>query len=165
MATSFKTFKGFIDGDEDAVSQVFLEYKNLLYFVIAQYVNNKEDCNDVLSDAFMKAYQHRQEIKNVNGLKSFLCSIAKNEAINFSKKNKEIPSSELIEEIYGNYDRGNAVLDLLEPLLSNKETIVVYYKAVFSYTWDEIAEETGIPSSTARLLYKTAKEKLRKGLK
>ena len=69
-----------------------------------------------------------------------------------------------MDEIYGLEDRGNAVLDMLEPLLSNKETIVIYYKAVFSYTWEEIQEETGIPISTARLLYKTAKEKLRKEL-
>ena len=165
MATSFQTFSDFIKGDEDAISRIFLEYKNLLYFVIAQYIDSKDDCNDVLSDAFMKAIQHREEIKSPSKLKSFLCSIAKNEAINFSKKNRQIPNSELVEEIYGVNDRGNAVLDLLEPLLSNKETIVIYYKIVFSYTWEEIAEDTGIPVSTARLLFKTAKEKLRKGLR
>jgi DNA-directed RNA polymerase specialized sigma24 family protein len=49
-------------------------------------------------------------------------------------------------------------------LLSSKETIVTYLKAVFSYTWAEIVAETGIPESTARRLYESAKEKLRKGL-
>ena len=165
MATSNSTFHDFVKGDQDAISRVFLEYKNLLYFVIASYVDSKEDCNDVLSDAFMKAVQHREEIKEPSKLKTFLCTIARNEAINFSKKNRELPNSELVEEIYGVEDRGNAVLDMLEPLLSNKETIVIYYKAVFSYTWEEIFEETGIPVSTARLLYKTAKEKLRKELR
>lgn len=165
MATSLTTFRDFVNGEQDAISRVFLEYKNLLYFVIASYVDNKDDCNDILSDAFMKAVQHRQEIKDSSKLKTFLCTIAKNEALNFAKKNKEIPNSELVEEIYGVEDRGNAVLDMLEPLLSNKETIVVYYKAVFSYTWEEISEETGIPVSSARLLYKNAKEKLRKELR
>lgn len=165
MATSNSTFRDFVNGDQDAIGRVFLEYKNLLYFVIASYVDNKDDCNDVLSDAFMKAVQHREDIKEPSKLKTFLCTIARNEAINFSKKNKELPNSELVEEIYGTTDRGNAVLDMLEPLLSNKETIVVYYKAVFSYTWEEICEETGIPVSTARLLYKNAKEKLRKELR
>ncbi len=165
MATSNSTFREFIQGDQDAISRVFLEYKNLLYFVIASYIDNKDDCNDVLSDAFMKAVQHREEIKEPNKLKTFLCTIARNEAINFAKKNRELPNSELVEEIYGVEDRGNAVLDMLEPLLSNKETIVVYYKAVFSYTWEEISMETGLPVSSARLLYKNAKEKLRKELR
>lgn len=165
MATSKKTFIDFVNGEEEAITSVYLEYKNLLYFVIASYIDNQDDCNDVLSDAFLKAIQHREEIKDVSKLKTFLCTIAKNEAINFAKKKKELPNSLLVEEMYGVNDRGNDVLDILEPLLSNKETIVVYYKAVFSYTWDEIYEETGIPSSTARLIYKTAKEKLRKELR
>ncbi len=165
MATSNSTFYDFVKGDQDAIGRIFLEYKNLLYFIIASYVDSKDDCNDVLSDAFMKAVQHREEIKEPSKLKTFLCTIARNEAINFSKKNRELPNSELVEEIYGVEDRGNAVLDMLEPLLSNKETIVVYYKAVFSYTWEEIYEETGLPVSTARLLYKNAKEKLRKELR
>jgi DNA-directed RNA polymerase specialized sigma24 family protein len=32
-------------------------------------------------------------------------------------------------------------------------------------TWDEITKETGIPSSTARLIYKQAKDKLKKELR
>ena len=165
MTTSKSTFIGFVNGEEDAITNVYLEYKNLLYFVIAQYVDDKDDCNDVLSDAFLKAVNHSKDIKEPSKLKTFLCTIAKNEAINFAKKKKELPNSLLVEEMYGVEDRSNNVLDILEPLLSNKETIVVYYKAVFSYTWDEIYEETGIPSSTARLIYKNAKEKLRKELR
>ena len=165
MSTSKKLFEGFINQDEDSVTRVFLEYKNLMFFVISSYVDDPDDCNDVLSDAFMKAIQHRNEIQKPEKLKSFLCAIAKNEAINFAKRKKSVPISDVIEDIYGVEDRKNVVLDMLEPLLTNKETIVVYYKAVFSYTWEEIMEETGIPVSTARLLYKTAKEKLRRGLR
>ena len=40
--------------------------------------------------------------------------------------------------------------------------MILYYKAVFGYRWEEIVELTGIPSSTARLLFKQAKEKIRK---
>ncbi len=164
MSLSNKTVIGFINGDQEAISSVYLEYKNLLYFVIASYVDNKDDCNDVLSEVFLKAIQHRESLSKGESLKSFLCSIAKNEAINFAKKNRNIPC-DVIEEIYGENDKTNSVVDMLEPLLTNKETIVVYYKAVFSYTWDEISKETGIPESTARLIYKNAKEKLRKELR
>ena len=66
--------------------------------------------------------------------------------------------------MYGDDDRTNDFLSLIEPLLSNKETIVVYYKIGFSYTWQEISEETGISVSSVRRLYDSAKEKLKKGL-
>ncbi|MCR4562303.1 MAG: hypothetical protein K5694_03780, partial [Bacilli bacterium] len=66
--------------------------------------------------------------------------------------------------LYDEEECSNGLLSLLEPHLSNKETIVVYLKVGFSYTWAEIAEETGISESTARRLYEKAKEKLQKGL-
>ena len=165
MSVTSKTVQDFINKDENAITEIYLEYKNLIYFVIANYVSNPEDCNDVLSDVFLKAIEHREDIRKTNNIKSFLCSIAKNEAINFSKKNRMVPSSDVIEDVYGENDSRDTVLDMLEPLLTKKEITVLYYKAVFSFTWDEISEETGIPVSTARLIYKQAKEKMRKELR
>lgn len=165
MAITSRTIQGFIAKDNDAITEVYMEYKNLLYFVIANYVDNQEDCNDVLSTVFIKAIEHRNDLKNSSSLKTFLCSIAKNEAINFSKKNRLVPSSDVIEEVYGEKDEPDSVLTMLEPLLNKKEIIVLYYKAVFDFTWDEITMETGIPTSTARLIYKQAKEKMRKELR
>lgn len=164
MSISKSTISGFIKGNDNAISKVYREYKNLMYFVIANYINNPDDCEDVLSDAFIKAIEHRKEINDVESLKTFLCSIAKNEAINFAKRNKDIPSSDIIDEMYGEEDRTNDLLNTIEPLLSNKETIVVYYHAVFGYSWPEIETLTGIPNSTARRVYSKAKEKLKEVL-
>ena len=164
MSISKRTALGFIAGKEEATEKVYLEYKNLLYFIIASYVPNKEDCDDLLSEAFLKAMQRRTEIKDPTKLKAFLCSIAKNLALDFLKKTHPIPESELIDDLYGEDDRHNDVLSMIEPLLTNKETIIVYLKIGFSYTWEEIAEETGIPESTARRIYSQAREKLQKGL-
>ena len=161
MSISKRTVKLFVEGNEEAIGKVFEEYKNLLYFIIATYVSNPDDCDDVLSDTFIKAIENRTKLQDLNKIKSFLSTIAKNEALQFLRKNKAIPL-EHIEEMYGQEDRGNALLDLFGPLLSNKDTIVVYYRAVFSYSWKEIANETGIPESSAKAIYKRAKEKLRK---
>ena len=135
-----------------------------MYFVIAAYVKNRDDCDDVLSESFLKAVEHRDQLKDPSKIKSFLCAIAKNKAIDFTKKNRTLPSSDLIEEIYGDEERSNPVLNMIEPLLSNKETIIVYLRAIHSYSWEEIVEETGIPESSARRIYANAKEKLRKEL-
>ena len=51
---------------------------------------------------------------------------------------------------------------MLEPFLTNKETIVVYYKIAFDYSWKELSEMTGIPISSARLIFKQAIHKLKK---
>ena len=164
MSISRATASKFIQGDEQATEKVYLAYKNLMYFIIASYVSNKSDCDDVLSEAFLKAMQNRAQLEDPSKLKSYLCTIAKHQALDFLKKNREIPEGDTIDEIYGEDDRSNSFLSMIEPLLSNKETIVVYYKIGFGYTWEEIAEDTGISESTARRLYASAKEKLKKGL-
>ena len=163
MSLPKKIIQGFIAGDETAVAEVFEEYKNLLYFIIATYVSNPSDCDDLLSETFLKALEHKTELRDLDKLRPFLCSIAKNEALSFLRKNAPMDSM-VIEEMYGEEDKKNVLLNILEPLLSDKEAIVTYYRAVFSYSWKEIVEMTGIPESTARLLYRQAKEKLRKEL-
>ena len=162
---SSKTFTNFIHGDELATQEVYEEFRNLAYFVIATYISNADDCNDVLSNTFLRVLENRQSIENVKNLKQFICTTAKNEAINFMKKEYRSVPTDLIDEMYGSADKSNDVLNLLEPLLTNKEVIVVYYKVIFEMTWEEITRETGIPSSSARLIYKQAKAKLRKELR
>ena len=134
-----------------------------MFFIISTYVSNYEDCNDILDEAFIRVYEFRQKIDNKHKLKSFASLIAKNLAIDYVKKKKDC-LFEYIDEIYGENDRTNEIINDLEQYLSNKEAIVIYYRIVFSYTWKEITELTGIPNSTARLLYKTALNKLRKEL-
>ena len=164
MSISRSTALGFIAGEEGATEKVYLEYKNLMFFVIASYVSSKSDIDDILSDSFLKAIEKREQIKEPNHLKAFLVSVARNQALDFLRKSHTVPSSDVLDEIYGDDDRSNDFLSLIEPLLSNKETIVVYYKIGFSYTWQEISEETGISVSSVRRLYDSAKTKLRKGL-
>ena len=164
MSISKTTLIRFTRGEERAIEKVYLEYKNLMYFIIASYIPNKFDVEDVLSDSFIKAVEHKAEVNNVESLKAYLAKIAKNQALNFLKGQREVPSSDVIDEMYADEDRSNTLLSTLEPLLTNKETIVTYLKVGFSYTWEEIAEETGISVSTARRIYEGAKEKLRKEL-
>ena len=164
MSISKSTFKKFLKGDQKATELVYLEYKNLMYFIIASYVASSYDVEDILSESFIKAVEHKQDLKEMDKLKSYLAKIAKNSALDFLRKQREIPSSDVIDDMYGEEDRSNTLLTTLEPLLTNKETIVTYLKVGFSYTLAEIAKETGISTSTARRIYASAEEKLRKGL-
>lgn len=156
-----KIIQKFIDGDKTATGLVFEEYKNLLYFIISIYVTNKDDCDDLLNETFIKIMEHRTDLKDPLKIKSFVSTIAKNESLQFLKKKKEIPFDN-IDEMYSVDDYINPLLNSFEPLLNNKEIIVTYYRAVFSYSWKEIRAETNIPISTLKLIYSKAKKKLRK---
>ena len=127
MSISNHIIHKFIEGDKSAIEKVYLEYKNLMYFVIASYISNQDDADDVLSDSFLKAIEHKNDIKGPTKLKSFLCAIAKNEALNFLKKNsKEIPS-DIIDEMYGLEDR---TINYLENYIYNEQLFLKLYRAI-----------------------------------
>lgn len=163
MRVSNSTVKLFMKGDKSAIAEVYNAYRNLMFFVIASYVTNKDDAEDLLSNAFIKAIEHSQELDKPSHIKNYLSKIAKNEALNFLRKDNPTPI-ENIDEVYGEEDQSNSLLNEIEPLLTNKELIVLYYKLVFLYTWEEITKETGIANSTARRLFSKAKEKIKEAL-
>ena len=108
------------------------------------------------------AIEHEKEIEDPSKIKTYLAPIAKNQALDFLKKKKEAQVFENLDEMYGEEDKTNSLLNDFEYILTNKETIFVYLKAGFVYTWKEIEEETSIPQTSAKRIYNNAKEKLRK---
>ena len=161
MSISNDCFKGFLKNDEEAVSNVYFEYKNLMFFIISQYITNKEDIEDVMHDSFIKILENRQSILKAKYLKSYITKTCINTSLDYLKKNKKIVYLEDIEEIYGENDKTNQFLNYLDEKLSNKETIILQYKIVFGYKWKEISQLTNIPITTLRITYKKAIEKLK----
>ena len=152
----------FINGNQDAIEKVYLEYKNLMFFVVSTYISNTDDAEDIVNESFLKCIANKDKILNPNNIKSYFVSICRNAAIDFLKEQNKVIYTDVIEELYSENDKTNDILNMLEPFLTNKETIVVYYKIAFDYSWKELSNMTGIPISSARLIYKQALCKLKK---
>ena len=99
MNVTIKTAKLFLQGDEEAISSVYRSYRSLLYFIIATYLNQKEDCDDVYQNVFVKILDRRNEVKDPSSLHSYLCTMAKNEAIDYAKKRSREHSSNVLEDM------------------------------------------------------------------
>ena len=69
MEISRSTALGFIAGNGKATEKVYAEYKNLMFFVIASYVPNKSDCDEILSESFLKVMEHRCNLKGPGKLR------------------------------------------------------------------------------------------------
>ena len=152
-------FEKFLDGDQNSIAVIYEKYKNLMFFVISTFIKTKEDAEDVLQESFIKAVNHREQIKKSNKLKAYLMSTCKHTALDFIKKQNKYTSTDLIDEIYGNDD--NDFLNFLEPVLTNKETLVIYYRIVFDLSWKDIVDITRISESALRLIYNKAIKKLK----
>ena len=158
MNVSRKTAKLFLEGDAAAFEDIYVSYRKLIYFIISNYVESKEDCDDVYQNIFTKLYERRKECKSPDGLHYYLISIAKSEAINFSKKDFSQPLD--CEEVSS---EDKKPFNYFLPCgLEKKERVVVGYRLGFSLAWKDIVELTGIPISTAKFIYSKALQKIKK---
>ena len=163
MNVTIKTAKLFLLCDEESIASVYRSYRSLLYFIIATYLNQKEDCDDVYQNAFMKILAKRNEIKDPTSLHSYLCEVTKNEAIDYAKKLSRERSTDALEEICE--DNQPTQLDYFLPYdLTKEEKIIVGYRLTFGLSWKEVSELVGIPIATAKYRYAQAIDKVKRSL-
>ena len=164
MNVTIKTAKLFLQGDEEAIASVYRSYRSLLYFIIATYLNQKEDCDDVYQNVFVKILAKRNEVKDPSSLHSYLCAMAKNEAIDFAKRLSRERSSDVLEDICA--DNQVTQLDYFLPYdLTKEEKMIVGYRLTFGLSWQEVSELVGIPMATAKYRYVQAIDKVKRSLK
>ena len=164
MNVTNKTAKLFLQGDEEAIATVYQSYRSLLYFIIATYLNQKDDCDDVYQNVFVKILAKRNEVKDPSSLHSYLCAMAKNEAIDFAKRLSRERSSDVLEDICA--DNQVTQLDYFLPYdLTKEEKMIVGYRLTFGLSWQEVSELVGIPMATAKYRYVQAIDKVKRSLK
>ena len=98
--------KGIMNRDENTYQELFQAYAKLLWTVaggvLASSAGAEQDIEECVSDAFITLWNHPEKYDPSRGsLKSYLCRITKNKAIDiWRKKNKEkvVSLSEYMEE-------------------------------------------------------------------
>ncbi len=160
MNVSLHTASLFLQGDEAAIAEVYQRYKALLFFIIATYVRRKEDCEDVYQNTFLKILDKRSAVLDPANLHAYLCATAKNEAIDFAKKNS---SPYRDDDAFDNTPSAQeSALDYFLPFdLSKEEKTIIGYKLTFGFTYQEIGEFLAMPVPTVKLRYKTAINKIK----
>jgi RNA polymerase sigma-70 factor (family 1) len=74
-------FHRFQQGDGDAFKIVYDRQFSRLCLIIGDYVDQLEVVEDIVTNAFIKLYDHRARIKDIEHIYAFLFVVAKNEAI------------------------------------------------------------------------------------
>ena len=147
-----------------SIAFVLLAFASLLSIIFIASCSKdevKDDVEDVLEDAFLKILSHRDDIKGFRQLKAYIVTTSKRTALDFVKKQNKLVVTDLIDEIYADNNTYNEVLSYLQPLLTHVETIVIYYRIVFSLKWKEIVNLTGMSETALKIRYKKALKKLR----
>lgn len=160
MNVSYKTAKLFLEGDELATAEVYQKYKGLLYFIISTYVDRKEDCEDVYQNVFLKILSNRDKVEKPSSLHQYLCTVAKNEAVEFLRKQDNDEPNESIEKLA--VSESNSQLDYFLPYnLTTTEKSLVGYKITFGLKWKDILAITDMPIPTMKKKYSEALKKIK----
>jgi len=138
------------------------KYSDRVFSYFIRFLGDRDEALNLTSEVFFKAFKG---IKNFNEDKEFfpwLIKIARNEGINFMRKNKvyeEIETDKFTEENY--FERDVMLEDALKKLNENdREILLLFYQQDLSY--DEIANILNISLENVKVRIFRAKEKLRK---
>jgi len=172
----------FIEGDQSAFTDLVGRYKKKVYSVAYQMLGNQLDADEVTQETFVRIYNRRKQLKNVNYFSSFLMRIATNYAIDLIRKRQkrfvsveeesEMQSSASVE-LSEKIDRPDQIYEKREILRKIKQTIeqlppkqrvTVILHDIEGFTKPEVAEILGCPQATVRSNLHIARSKLRKWL-
>ena len=87
-------------GDQNAFAELVNRYERKIYRLAKNITRNDEDAEDVLQDAFLKAYTHLDNFKGDSKFYTWIVRIAVNEALMRLRKRKTdrtVPLDEPVE--------------------------------------------------------------------
>jgi len=81
-------FHRFQQGDEDAFKVFYDRHFPRLSLIIGDYVDQRDVVEDIVTNAFIKLYDHRASIKEPGQIYAFLFVVAKNDAIGHLRRQR-----------------------------------------------------------------------------
>lgn len=157
-------------GDTKAQFELYKQYYKPMYNVCLRMVGNEVEAEDVMQEAFLKAFTKIDSYEGKVSFGAWLKKIVINRSLDQLKKRK-VKFEELNEKIP---DEDTPVLDLseiqMEQLKKTVRQLPDGYRVVLSlyllegYDHDEISQILGISNVASRTQYMRAKNKLRQML-
>ena len=141
---------------------IYTQYYKLAHFLVSKYVDTLEDVNEIVEEVFLSFYEKVFDVKDV---KSYLLKTAKNKAIDYLKKNKELPI-EAIEELVYVKESPNSSYDHLikrfQEVLSEEEIEIILLHVLEGMTFKEIGTKFNKKENTIRSIYNRAIKKVKR---
>jgi RNA polymerase sigma-70 factor (ECF subfamily) len=150
---------------EQEFCEQYEKYKNTVYSVIFNYVQNTEDTADLLQEVFLKLYTADTYFTGEEHRKAWLIRVSVNLCKNHLRSVKHRKNVTLEEDIPYFDNRDDHELLKIVWSLPEKYRIPIHLFYYESYSIKDIANVLDIPESTVKIQLKRGREKLSKILK
>jgi RNA polymerase sigma-70 factor (ECF subfamily) len=154
-----------LGGDGQAFEMLILKHQSKLFATALNVVKNRELAEDITQEAYMKAFQKLDTLKNRDQFYPWLKRIALNLALNHFERAKRvldvenedddtsfferIPDDESPEDILVKEELKKYVRNFVDAL-PDKLRVVVVLREIEDMSYDEISEIMNIPLGTVR---------------
>ena len=143
--------------------QIYKKYKGLICFIIAKYIDLKEDVMDIAQDVFLSFFNNADNIRS--NIKYYLTTSARNKALNHLKKNNktsliEVDKIDLLDEKIDDQSYlFNDIILILKNNLKEIEYKILLMHLIDEYTFKELSMKLGIKESSIKSIYFRTLEK------
>ena len=93
-----ETILAAMQGDADAFGTLYADTFQDMYYIALKYVKNVSDAEDVLQEAYLKAYQNLPSLREPDSFQAWLGRIVANTAKNVLARKKPMLFSEIEKE-------------------------------------------------------------------
>lgn len=154
--------------DAETFKKEFLPYHQKLYRIAYRIVQDSGFAEDMVQDAFIKLWNNKENMNNVNNTEAYAIIILRNTCLDYLKKTKH--------DYYDNYDidvaetislskqielrdEASLVRKLINKLPDKQK--VVMMKHWDGYSDDEISDATGLSPGNIRVILSRTKKTIR----
>jgi RNA polymerase sigma-70 factor (ECF subfamily) len=136
--------------------------KKTAFGVAYLILKNTYDCEDAMSEAIVKAYEHRDKLKKRSSFRAWFLQILRNEAYNVLRERRKVFETDELPEQPQLFPDTEQTLDLHAALMRLPEDRRnALYLQENGYSMEEIAAILDTPVGTVKSRISRAKETLR----
>ena len=171
--------ENYFAGDEESLALLFKRYLSVVAATVSRYTNDCDEADDLAQETLVKAWRYLRQFDRQKNFRSWLVVIAKNTAIDWLRKNHNVPLSQFDDEQGNNYIADQ--LADLTPLadkqfdnsllgrqltaatnrLNDNYRQVIHWHAFDGLTFNEISRRLGEPLNTVKSRYRRGLAALR----
>lgn len=165
-----------MQGNKDKFTELYDLYKNLLYWIAFQKVNNPEDAEECVQETFFYVAKNFDKIDDVNSnqTKCYLSTIVTGFAIDIYNNSKKVEFVANDDGYDFNAESSNSfcndqydkieLLSVFDSVLDEESKILFYLKYIYGYKSNEIAKLYNVNASYIRKKLQYSRAKLKKYL-
>ncbi len=148
-----------------------LPISNKLLRFCTHFLKDEEAAKDVVQDLFLKLWQKREELTKIENIEAFAIRMARNRCLDIIRGNRTSRIDESIEkrleeesiDVHSNVELSESAIQVKKLIsqLPDLQKTVMHLRDLEQYSFDEIAEVTGLKLNAIRVNLSRARKKVR----